>query len=428
MAAPGQRSAKAKAALPPHYYEGFLEKKNPWDQDYKKYWAGLWGSTLYFYHTNRECQYIEKIDLTDLVSLAEDNCPRSVNPTSTEKPGLTLRMRNQEVKLRMESLEQQEMWKGFILTMVEMKIPESVSLLPGHLYRLSEALEKEQERRSNLSATLEREEKLPNCFFQVSRMEAVALLEQNENYGNMLLRPGQDGKSFSLTVRQKVHGAVSVKHYKINVVGGEYIIVMEKPNYCSSLMAVLDFFITKTKGILVPLSVEKSYAMALEVMETDQESEQSVSGSLLQTEDPQPPGKLVKQKSVESLNSWPSPPPPLPPIVPIPFPRRALAPQPIHVYEEEDPPQKTYVNKEGAAWDQPGDQEARWKGPPPPVRVPPKPPKKPPKPGSLLEGKSFPRHAITSTREKTPLFRSTTAEMTEELKRKLQERRARMEN
>lgn len=33
MAAPGQWSVKAKAAaLPPHYYEGFLEKKNLWDQ------------------------------------------------------------------------------------------------------------------------------------------------------------------------------------------------------------------------------------------------------------------------------------------------------------------------------------------------------------------------------------------------------------
>uniref|UniRef100_A0A8C5SSX8 SH2 domain-containing protein n=1 Tax=Laticauda laticaudata TaxID=8630 RepID=A0A8C5SSX8_LATLA len=313
---------------------------------------------LYFYHTNRESQYIEKIDLTDLVSLAEDSCPRSVSPMSTEKPGLTLKMRNQEIKLRMESLEQQEMWKGFILTMVEMKIPASVSLLPGHLYRLSETLKKEQERRSSLGVTLEREEKLPNCFFQVSRMEAVALLEQNENYGNMLLRPGQDGKSFSLTVRQKAPGAVSVKHYKINAVGGEYIIVMEKPNYCSSLMAVLDFFITKTNGILVPLSVEKSYAMALEVMETDQESKQSISGSPFEPEDPQPPGKgeLMKPKSVVPLNSWPAPPPPLPPIVPIPPPRRASVPQPTHVYEEEDPPQS--MCSVGSTWG-PGSEVGR---------------------------------------------------------------------
>uniref|UniRef100_A0A8C6X1S9 Signal transducing adaptor family member 2 n=1 Tax=Naja naja TaxID=35670 RepID=A0A8C6X1S9_NAJNA len=427
MAAPSQRSVKAKSTLPPHYYEGFLEKKNPWDQDYKKYWAGLWGSTLYFYHTSRESQYIEKIDLTDLVSLAEDSCPRSVSPImSTEKPGLTLKMRNQEVKLRMESLEQQEMWKGFILTMVEMKIPASMSLLPGHLYRLSETLEKEQERRSNLGVTLEREEKLPNCFFQVSRMEAVALLEQNENYGNMLLRPGQDGKGFSLTARQKVSGAVSVKHYKINAVGGEYVIVMEKPKYCSSLMAVLDFFITKTNGILVPLSVEKSYAMALEVVEADQERKQSISGSPIEPEDPQPPGKgeLVNPKSVVPLNSWPTPPLPLPPIVPMPPPRRASVPQPTHVYEEEDPPQLTYMNEEGAAWDQPGDQAARWEGPPPPARVPPKPPKKPPKPGSLLESNSFPG-PVPSTKEKTLWFRN---KIDEELKRKIQERRVKMEN
>ncbi|XP_013930343.1 PREDICTED: signal-transducing adaptor protein 2-like [Thamnophis sirtalis] len=305
-----------------------------------------------------------------------------------------------------------------------------MSLLPGHLYRLSETLEKEKERRSDLSVSLKREEKLPNCFFQVSRTEAVALLEQNENYGNMLLRPGQDGKSFSLTVRQKAPGAVSVKHYKINAVGGEYVIVMEKPNYCSSLMAVLDFFITKTRGLLVPLSVEKSYAMVLDVVETNPEGEQGMSGSPLEPEDPQTSpgkGKLVKQKSIESLNSWPSPPPPLPPIVPIPPPCRASPPQPVHIYEEEDPPQTTYVN-EGVAWDQPGDQEAWWKGPPPPVRVPPKPPKKPPKPGSSLEDKSSPRRDIPSTKEKTLLVKNITTAMTEELKLKLQERRAKMED
>ncbi|XP_063147032.1 signal-transducing adaptor protein 2 isoform X2 [Candoia aspera] len=429
MATPRSWAVKPKPALPPHYYEGFLEKKNPWDQDFKKYWAGLWGSTLYFYNTSRENQYIEKIDLNDFVSLAEDNCPGTVAPRSTDQPSLTLKMKNQEVKLRMENVEQQEMWKGFILTMVEMKVPSSLALLPGHLYRLSEALEAERERRSQLGVTVEREEKLPNCFFRVSRMEAVALLEQNETYGNMLLRPGRDGKSFSLTARQKVNGTVSIRHYKINTVGGEYIIVMEKPNYCSSLTAVLDFFVAKTNGILMPLSVEKNYALALEVMETDQENKRSILMSAWVPDAPQPPSKcdLVGKKRVFSPGCQLSPPPPLPPIMPILPPRRALAPAPEHVYEEEDPPQKTYVNKE-AAWGQPEGQEVRPKGATPAVPVPPKPLKRPPKSGSLLDSKSTLKLGVHSTTGETPLSRSITDNLTQELKQKLEERMARIGN
>ncbi|KAM6466133.1 signal-transducing adaptor protein 2 [Liasis olivaceus] len=417
MATLRPRPTKGKPTPPPHYYEGFLEKKNPWDQDFKKYWAGLWGSTLYFYNTSRENQYIEKIDLTDLVSLADDNCPGTAASRSTDHPGLTLKMKNQEVKLRMESLEHLEMWKGFILTMVELKVPSSLALLPGHFYRLSEALEMEKERRSKLGVTVEREEKLPSCFFGVSRVEAVALLEQNESYGNMLLRPGRDGKSFSLTTRQNVDGTVSIKHYKINAVGGGYIIVMEKPNYCSSLMAVLDFFITKTNGVLVPLSTEMIYAMALDVMETDQESERNISvpGA------PQPPSKggLMEKKSDFSPNCRPSPLPPLPPIVPIPPPRGASAPLPVNVYEKEDPPQKTYMNEEGGAWGQAGGQEARRD-----VPLPLKPPKKPPKSGSLPHSKSAPKPGVQLATEEPPL----SSEMTKELKLKLQERRARLGN
>ncbi|XP_042334799.1 procathepsin L-like [Sceloporus undulatus] len=52
MATPRRWAKKPKATSPPHYYEGFVEKKSSWEKDYKTYWAGLYGLTLYFYNTN----------------------------------------------------------------------------------------------------------------------------------------------------------------------------------------------------------------------------------------------------------------------------------------------------------------------------------------------------------------------------------------
>lgn len=50
----------------------------------------------------------------------------------------------------------------------------------------------------------------PRCFLQVSRLEAQLLLERYPECGNLLLRPGGDGKdSVSVTTRQILNGCAS---------------------------------------------------------------------------------------------------------------------------------------------------------------------------------------------------------------------------
>ncbi|XP_063003146.1 signal-transducing adaptor protein 2 isoform X2 [Elgaria multicarinata webbii] len=353
MAVPRSSAGKLKPTLPPHYFEGFLEKKSPRDKDYKKYWAGLRGLTLYFYNTSRDVQYVEKIDLADFVSLADEDTPSVVATWPLDGARLNLKMRSQEVKLKMESLDSREMWKGFILTMVEMKIPLTLSLLPGHVYMLSEALEKEKQRRCKMNQPDPKAEKdLPDCFFRVSRTEAEVLLEKNENCGNMLLRPGGDGKSVSVTTRQKVNGTVATKHYKIYVVGGEYVIDVEEPYRCCSLADVVEFFVTNSKRVLVPLALDESYAMTLEIMETDKESGESTSIPTQMSAESRWPPKATAPRGEKPFVSprGQKPPARLPPIFPVkpPVPGSATA-TPERVYEEEDVLEQTYVNDEDVA-------------------------------------------------------------------------------
>nr|XP_042697424.1 signal-transducing adaptor protein 2 isoform X2 [Chrysemys picta bellii] len=280
---PALRGAKPKHSLPPHYYEGFLEKKGPQDKGYKKYWTGLRGLTLFFYNASRDVQYVEKIDLDTFVSLT-DSYLQSGPRASDDGMGLNLKLRGQEVKLKAESLEAREMWKGFILTVVEMKVPSNLTLLPGHIYMMSEALSKEQERQAQLSqrctaSSLDYElleEQMPDCYFKVSRTEAQVLLERNPDCGNMLLRPGGDGKSISVTTRQMLSSTPVVKHYRVNRVGQQYVIDVEQPHRCPSLADVVEYFVSNTKKTLVPLSLDEDYAEKLEYVETDKENGESV--------------------------------------------------------------------------------------------------------------------------------------------------------
>ncbi|XP_044899908.1 signal-transducing adaptor protein 2 isoform X2 [Felis catus] len=286
------RVPKPKGALPSHYYENFLEKKGPCDrnnrspevgpwmgrasqrrrrsfkdpkQDYKKFWAGLKGCTLYFYNSNRDSQHVEKLDLTALVKLTDDP-PWG----SSRDPGIhfSLVLRNQEIKFKVESLESREMWKGFILTVVELRIPSNLTLLPGHLYMMAEALAKEEARRA-----LE----VPSCFLKVSRLEAQLLLERYPECGNLLLRPSGDGTGgVSVTTRQTLNGSSVVRHYKVKHEGPKYVIDVEEPFSCDSLDAVVNYFVTRTKKSLVPFLPDEDYEKVLGYVEADNENGESV--------------------------------------------------------------------------------------------------------------------------------------------------------
>ncbi|XP_067168852.1 signal-transducing adaptor protein 2 isoform X2 [Apteryx mantelli] len=227
-----------------HSYEGFVEKRGPRDKGYRRVWAGLRGLTLNFYPAPQDPQPLETLDLGELVALR------------AEGPRLSLRLRGREVTLKAESPEAQEMWRGFILTMVEMQVPADLALLPGHVVQLEEALREERDRRATPAAPGPPEPPVPDCFYEVSRTEAERLLERSAGSGNMVLRPGGHGQGVSVTTRQALSGAALVKHYKVTRVGQEYVIDVETPHRCSSLAEVVAYFVENSKGSLRPLARE----------------------------------------------------------------------------------------------------------------------------------------------------------------------------
>ncbi|NWY44995.1 STAP2 protein, partial [Sylvia atricapilla] len=155
-------------------------------QGYRRVWAGLRGLKLAFYGGPQEQQPLEVLDLGELVTV------------QAEGGALVLKLKGQEVTMKVESWETQEMWRGFILTMTKMKLPRDLDLLPGHIFQLLEAL-REERRDGPVSAA---SPATPVCFFEVTRPEAERLLEQSAGRGNLLLRPGGHGQGVSVTTRQ----------------------------------------------------------------------------------------------------------------------------------------------------------------------------------------------------------------------------------
>uniref|UniRef100_A0A8C2MSZ4 Signal transducing adaptor family member 1 n=1 Tax=Cricetulus griseus TaxID=10029 RepID=A0A8C2MSZ4_CRIGR len=212
---------RLKITALPLYFEGFLLVKRSNHQEYRHYWTELRGTTLFFY--------------TD------------------KKSTLT------------ENTESGEEWRGFILTVTELSVPQHVSLLPGQVIRLHEVLEREKKRRLETEQLpimpAEKEEPvqhdvdvpnpMPACFYAVSRKEATAMLEKNPSWGNMILRPGSDSKNYSITIRQEIE-MPRIKHYKVMNTGKNYTIELEKPVTLPNLFSVIDYFVKETRGNLRP--------------------------------------------------------------------------------------------------------------------------------------------------------------------------------
>ncbi|XP_035317692.1 signal-transducing adaptor protein 1 isoform X1 [Cricetulus griseus] len=204
-------------------------------------------------------QYVGKLDIIDLVCLTDQN--------STEKScaKFTLVLPKEEVQLQTENTESGEEWRGFILTVTELSVPQHVSLLPGQVIRLHEVLEREKKRRLETEQLpimpAEKEEPvqhdvdvpnpMPACFYAVSRKEATAMLEKNPSWGNMILRPGSDSKNYSITIRQEIE-MPRIKHYKVMNTGKNYTIELEKPVTLPNLFSVIDYFVKETRGNLRP--------------------------------------------------------------------------------------------------------------------------------------------------------------------------------
>nr|XP_048302252.1 signal-transducing adaptor protein 1 isoform X3 [Myodes glareolus] len=227
---------RLKITALPLYFEGFLLVKR---SDY---------------------QYVGKLDIIDLVCLTDQN--------STEKScaKFTLVLPKEEVQLKTENTESGEEWRGFILTVTELSVPQHVSLLPGQVIRLHEVLEREKKRRLEterlpvMPAVKEKEPEqddvdvpnpMPACFYAVSRKEATEMLEKNPSLGNMILRPGSDSKNYSITIRQEIE-MPRIKHYKVMSAGKNYTIDLEKPVTLPNLFSVVDYFVKETRGNLRP--------------------------------------------------------------------------------------------------------------------------------------------------------------------------------
>uniref|UniRef100_A0A8C0W0I4 SH2 domain-containing protein n=1 Tax=Castor canadensis TaxID=51338 RepID=A0A8C0W0I4_CASCN len=213
---------RLKITALPLYFEGFLLVKRSEYEEYKHYWTELRGTSLFFY---------------------------------TDKKSATT-----------ENTENGEEWRGFILTVTELSVPQHVSLLPGQVIRLHEVLEKERKRRIEtvqLPITSVEKEKepiedyvdvlnpMPACFYTVSRKEATEMLEKNPSLGNMILRPGSDSRNYSITIRQEID-MPRIKHYKVMSIGKNYTIELEKPVTLPNLFSVIDYFVKETRGNLRP--------------------------------------------------------------------------------------------------------------------------------------------------------------------------------
>nr|XP_045236405.1 signal-transducing adaptor protein 2 isoform X6 [Macaca fascicularis] len=246
---PRGRTEYMRGTQPGHLTSSFCTSG---PQDYKKFWAGLQGLTIYFYNSNRDFQHVEKLNLGAFEKLTDE-----IPWGSSRDPGthFSLILRNQEIKFKVETLECREMWKGFILTVVELRVPSNLTLLPGHLYMMAEVLAKEEARRA-----LE----TPSCFLKVSRLEAQLLLERYPECGNLLLRPSGDGADgVSVTTRQMHNGTHVVRHYKVKREGPKYVIDVEEPFSCTSLDAVVNYFVSHTKKALVPFLLDEDYEKVL---------------------------------------------------------------------------------------------------------------------------------------------------------------------
>uniref|UniRef100_A0A8C6ACL9 Signal transducing adaptor family member 1 n=1 Tax=Marmota marmota marmota TaxID=9994 RepID=A0A8C6ACL9_MARMA len=213
---------RLKITALPMYFEGFLSVKRAAYQEFKRYWTELRGTTLFFY---------------------------------TEKKNTIT-----------ENTESGEEWRGFILTVTELSVPQHVSLLPGQVIRLHEVLEREKKRRIETqqvpNTSLEKEKEpiedyvdvlnpMPVCFYTVSRKEATEMLEKNPSLGNMILRPGSDSRNYSITIRQEID-MPRIKHYKVMSIGKNYTIELEKPVTLPNLFSVIDYFVKETRGNLRP--------------------------------------------------------------------------------------------------------------------------------------------------------------------------------
>ncbi|XP_043103525.1 signal-transducing adaptor protein 2b [Puntigrus tetrazona] len=331
--AAANRFRRVRSQLPTCYYEGFMEKKSIKDKMGRKLWTSLCGNCLFFYNNTKDSVYIEKLDLSDLISVSDD-CFREQNLDAAR---FTMHMKNEDIKIVAPSLEARELWKGFMLSVSKLTVPASLNLLPGQIHMMKEIIEKEKIRQRLLSIPPSPcsdnyvivQPDMPSCYHNVTRVEAEYLLQRNRKHGSLLLRPGHDGTSFALTTYQDINGPV-FRHYRVSRRHeGGFAIVLETPINCETLHDVVNCLLEKTNGVLEPLVMEKHYDENITFTETDKENGESRlhCPRVPSTTPPEPPPKPalaeVDNESCETRVQAPSTTPPVPPPKPVPRSQRS---------------------------------------------------------------------------------------------------------
>ncbi|XP_047198973.1 signal-transducing adaptor protein 1-like isoform X2 [Hippoglossus stenolepis] len=257
-----RRAGRQRVQLPDCYYEGYLEKRSFKDKTSRNLWTCLCGNMLYFFNDKRNTDYIEKLDLSGLISVTDD----SSQDRNLDAARLTLRLPDGNIKFTAPNTEARELWKGFILSVTELSVPPSLNLLPGQFHMLQEAVENERERLKCVAppevtsyAYINDQVELPPCYHRVSRLEAELLLEKECKRGNLLIRPGSDGNSFAITTRQDHVGAI-FSHYRVTTKHeGGFSIDVDNPVHCDTLRDVINYLVETTDRALVPLIIEEQY-------------------------------------------------------------------------------------------------------------------------------------------------------------------------
>lgn len=256
---------RSKLTSLPLYYEGFLWIKRRSKE--AKYWTELRGTKLFLYSDKKQEKFTDSIDLQHLSSVT-DNYPNQKQWTE-----VIVQLPTEEVHIKTETAEDAEEWKGFILTVSQLSVPTTLTLLPGQIIQLKEVLEKESARRASesfeetipvpttlspvFSSTYQdvvNVDAMPTCFYTVSRQEATEMLITEENNGNLILRPGADCKNYAVTIREPTENSCrpQVKHYKILATERGFVIELDRPVVLNSLDDVVEHFVNETRGKLRP--------------------------------------------------------------------------------------------------------------------------------------------------------------------------------
>ncbi|KAG7514464.1 hypothetical protein JOB18_034484 [Solea senegalensis] len=271
-----RRNGRQRGQLPPCYYEGYLEKRLFKDKTSRKLWSCLCGNILFFFNDKRDVDYVERLDVSGVITIVDDGS----QDRNLDAARFTITTKQGNIKLTAPNAEARELWKGYIFSVSKLSVPSSLNLLPGQFHMLKEAvdLEKERQKKAPQRVITSRsfdssDADLPSCYHSVSRLEAELLLEKESKKGNLLLRPGGAGNSFSITTRQEDHDGAIFRHYRVSRThDGGFAIALENPVPCATLQDVVNYLVEKTDRVLVPLIFEEQYEKNITFIQSDNEN------------------------------------------------------------------------------------------------------------------------------------------------------------